>query len=77
MVHRIDLLTRLILDPSVDESYSVEEEQIGLGSGKLGGAYIIRVMAGDSAVYLPKEQLWPHVREYDCAHSHRPAACVL
>jgi sucrose-phosphate synthase len=63
MVHRVDLLTRRILDPAVDKSYGEEEEQIAGGSGEFGGAYIIRVKAGDSAVYLPKEQLWPHVRE--------------
>jgi hypothetical protein len=33
------------------------------GQGEFGGAYIRRVAAGDPAVYLPKEALWPHIRE--------------
>ena len=63
MVHRVDLLTRLIEDPAVDDSYGVEEECMHEGQGEFGGAYIIRVKAGDPSVYLPKESLWPHVRE--------------
>jgi sucrose-phosphate synthase len=63
MVHRVDLLTRLVQDPQVHEDYGAEEEQIGEGAGEFGGSYIRRVRAGNPLVYLPKEQLWPHVRE--------------
>lgn len=72
MVHRVDLLTRLIKDPAVDASYGEEEECMLDGQGEYGGAYIVRVKAGDPAVYLPKESLWPHVREcaplWPCRH---------
>ena len=63
MVHRVDLLTRLVADPAVDPGYGVAEEQIEAGKGDLGGSYIIRINCGDPKVYLPKERLWPHIRE--------------
>jgi hypothetical protein len=62
MVHRVDLMTRLINDPAVPKDYGQEEERIAPGKGELGGAFIVRLPAGDSNVYLPKEELWPHVR---------------
>lgn len=71
MVYRVDLLTRLIKDGSVAEDYGRVEERLSEddGEGTLGGAYIVRVPAGDPAVYLPKEKLWPHIRE--CATPQR------
>ena len=64
MVHRIDLLTRLIEDPKIDSAYAEEEEMLVKGHGELGGAFIVRIKCGDPKQYLPKEDLWPHVREY-------------
>lgn len=52
-----------VQDEKVGEEYGHEEEQLVAGHGKRGGAYIRRVKAGNPAVYLPKEALWPHVRE--------------
>lgn len=63
-VHRVDLLTRLILDPKVDSSYGQPEECIQPGDGDTGGAYIVRIPCGPSKTYLRKELLWPHVREF-------------
>ena len=51
-VYRVDLLTRLIKDPKVDPSYGEPEECILQSDGKLGGAYIVRLAAGPSDVYL-------------------------
>lgn len=77
MVYRVDLLTRLIEDPAVAPDYGLAEERLSEddGNGSLRGAYIVRVPAGDPKVYLPKEQLWPHIRE--CAPCHRRLHCVL
>jgi sucrose-phosphate synthase len=50
----VDLLTRLVDDPQVDDSYRKSEEIIG------DRARIIRIEAGP-AEYLPKEQLWDHL----------------
>jgi hypothetical protein len=36
----------------VSPDYGVEEECILKGDGEMGGAYIVRVPAGDSKVYL-------------------------
>ena len=62
----MDLLTRLITDPLVDESYGLREEYLleGDAPDNGGGAYIIRLPAGDPSIYLRKELLWPHVREF-------------
>ena len=75
MVHRCDLLTRMIRDPEVSEDYGQEEEQIAEGQGELGGSYIRRVVAGNPKVYLPKESLWPHVRE--CVLSSSRSDCGI
>ena len=75
MVHRCDLLTRMIRDPEVSEDYGQEEEQIAEGQGELGGSYIRRVVAGNPKVYLPKESLWPHVRE--CVLSSPRSDCGI
>jgi sucrose-phosphate synthase len=53
-VGRVDLLTRLIEDPSVDEEYRVPEEAIG------PGARIVRLAFGPRR-YLRKELLWSHL----------------
>jgi sucrose-phosphate synthase len=63
-VHRVDLLTRLILDPAVASDYGVEEECIAKGRGERGGAYIVRLPCGPSQRYVQKELLWPYVREF-------------
>lgn len=73
----VDLLTRLIDDPSVDEDYAREIEDIG------NNARIIRIEAGPRE-YLAKEALWDHLdafvdnaidffrrhRHPDLLHSH-------
>lgn len=69
MVHRVDLLTRLIQAPQVAEEYGEAEECILKTDGEYGGAYIVRLAAGDPKVYIPKEELWPHVRE--CVHPQK------
>jgi len=58
-VHRVDLLTRLIRDPSVDAGYGAEEELLvergaggAAGGGSLGGAYIVRLPCGPVEKYL-------------------------
>jgi sucrose-phosphate synthase len=80
-VHRVDLLTRLVADPSVSEDYSRPEELLSEARvGELGGAYIVRLPAGDPNVYLRKEKLWPHVREFAdraVAHISRTLASLV
>lgn len=34
------------------------------GSSSPSGAYIVRLPCGNPSVYLRKEELWPHVREF-------------
>jgi sucrose-phosphate synthase len=63
-IHRVDLLTRLIEDPSVDASYSVLEEPITQSHDKYGGAYISRLPCGPTDKYIHKEELWPYIREF-------------
>lgn len=63
-VYRVDLLTRLIQDPTVDSSYGQPEECLVPGEGELGGAYIVRLPCGNPKKYLRKEALWPHIREF-------------
>ncbi|KDD73052.1 hypothetical protein H632_c2586p0, partial [Helicosporidium sp. ATCC 50920] len=70
-VHRVDLLTRQILDPGVDASYGEAEECLSRGSGSTGGAFIVRLPCGPSESYVRKELLWPHVPEFaDRAVAH-------
>jgi sucrose-phosphate synthase len=63
-VHRCDLFTRLITDPSVDASYGVVEERLTEEQEGDAGAFIVRLRAGKPDVYLHKELLWPHLREF-------------
>ena len=73
-VHRVELLTRRITDASVDTSYGVSEECMLEGSTPDAGAFIIRLDAGSPDVYLRKELLWPHIREFsDRAIEHLSA----
>jgi sucrose-phosphate synthase len=52
-VERVDLLTRRIEDPAVDDDYAAEED---LGDG----ARIVRLRCGPDG-YIPKESLWPYL----------------
>lgn len=56
-VERVDLVTRLINDPSISAEYAQPVEQL---SEK---ARIIRINAGPDE-YLPKEQLWDHLDSF-------------
>lgn len=71
-VVRVELLTRLIQDPKVAKDYGEAEECILEDPDyQLGGAYIVRLPCGDPKVYLRKEKLWPHTREFaDAAIQH-------
>lgn len=53
-VFRVDLLTRLIQDPSVDPSYGEPEESIWKAPDDpgMGGAYIVRLPCGPPKTYL-------------------------
>lgn len=62
-VHRVDLMTRQIIDPSVDAEYGQAEECLEKGEGEYGGSYIVRLPCGPPK-YIQKERLWPHVREF-------------
>ena len=53
-VEQVDLLTRLVEDPSVSADYSQPEEELG------PGARILRLPFGPKR-YIRKEQLWPHL----------------
>lgn len=53
-VERVDLVTRRLVDPSLDGGYAEPIEPLG------EGAQIVRIDAGPEA-YLPKEELWPHL----------------
>lgn len=56
-VSRVDLITRLVRDPSVDEIYAQPIEQL------CGKARIVRIADGVDE-YLPKEQLWDHLDNF-------------
>jgi len=56
-VSRVDLLTRRIADPAVDDDYAQAEEWI---SKKVR---IVRIDAGPDE-YIPKEQLWDHLDNF-------------
>ncbi len=53
-VFRVDLLTRLIQDPSVDASYGEPKESIWKAPDDpgMGGAYIVRLPCGPPKTYL-------------------------
>jgi len=53
-VARVDVVTRLVEDPSVDPCYAVPEEPLG------GTARLVRLPFGPKR-YLRKELLWPHL----------------
>ncbi len=55
-VEKVDLVTRMVTDPRVDESYSEPVE------GLIKGANIIRIPCGPTR-YIAKEKLWPYL---DC-----------
>ncbi len=77
-IERVDLFTRRIEDPAVDDDYARPKEELG------PGAQIVRVEAGP-AKYIRKELLWDHLdafadgmaeylqtngRHPDLVHSH-------
>ena len=56
-VDRVDLLTRLVIDPRVDESYAEPIEELS------PGVRIVRIRCGPNR-YLAKESLWPHLDSF-------------
>ncbi len=56
-VARVDLLTRQISDPKVNDSYAVPEERLA------AKARIVRIPCGPRR-YLRKEVLWPHLDSF-------------
>ena len=56
-VRRVDLVTRLVCDAKVDESYAVPLEELA------PGANIVRICCGPDK-YLAKESLWPHLDSF-------------
>jgi len=58
-ISRVDLLTRRINDPAIDNEYNQEEEYLP----ELPNARIIRLPAGPDE-YLPKEALWPYLDSF-------------
>jgi len=56
-VDRVDLLTRRVIDPKVDESYAQLFEEIA------PGANIVRIPCGPRR-YLRKEVLWPYMDSF-------------
>ncbi|MBN2208080.1 MAG: HAD-IIB family hydrolase [Candidatus Coatesbacteria bacterium] len=56
-VSRVDLFTRLVLDPYTSDDYARSQEELA------PGAYIIRVPCGPKR-YLRKEVLWPHLDSF-------------
>ncbi len=63
-VARVDLLTRQVLDPKVDEDYARPLEQVA------PRAYIVRLPCGPRR-YLRKEVLWPYLDSFaDRALAH-------
>jgi sucrose-phosphate synthase len=53
-VEHVDLVTRRVVDPNVDDDYEAQYE------GLADKARIVRIDAGPDE-YLPKEQLWDHL----------------
>lgn len=63
-VGRVDLLTRLIRDPVVDDEYAKTAEQLA------SGVNLVRIACGPDG-YLPKEQLWDYLDNFaDSASSY-------
>ena len=56
-VSRVDLLTRLIIDPQISSDYAKPEESLGNGS------FIIRINSGPDE-YIPKEKLWDYLDNF-------------
>jgi sucrose-phosphate synthase len=56
-VERVDLMTRMVIDPKVDSIYQQPEEQID------NRTYIIRIPCGPRR-YLRKEVLWPYLDSF-------------
>lgn len=56
-VGQVDLLTRRVDDPNVDDSYAVPEEPLG------DGARLVRIPCGPPR-YIRKEQLWPYLDDF-------------
>ena len=56
-INRIDLLTRMVMDPKVDSIYSEKEEQINKNT------FIVRIPCGPRR-YLRKEVLWPYLDSF-------------
>jgi sucrose-phosphate synthase len=54
----VDLFTRLVAAPEVDEDYGQEIEDLG------NGARIVRIVAGSPQEYIPKESLWDHLDSF-------------
>ncbi|MEB3359041.1 MAG: HAD-IIB family hydrolase [Synechococcales bacterium] len=54
----VDLFTRLVAAPEVDADYGKAIEPLG------DGARIVRVVAGPSEEYIPKEALWDHLDSF-------------
>lgn len=77
-VYRVDLLTKQVMAPDVDWTYSEPTEMLNPlttdnqnETGESGGAYIIRIPFGPKDKYLSKEDLWPYIPEFvDGALSH-------
>jgi sucrose-phosphate synthase len=63
-VSRVDLLTRLIVDPAVSNDYSVPVETLA------PGVDLVRIPCGPER-YLPKEQLWDTLDNFaDSVHDY-------
>ena len=56
-VAKVDLVTRRIVDPRVDDSYAASIEELA------PGANIVRIPCGPDK-YIPKEKLWPHLDSF-------------
>ncbi len=56
-VERVDLLTRMVIDPKVSEDYAKSEEQLD------GNVQIVRIPFGPRR-YLRKETLWPYLDNF-------------
>jgi len=70
-VAQVDLVTRLIDDPSVDEDYARAEEPLG------EHVRILRTPFGPSGRYMRKELLWPYLDQMvdRCLHLLRRQDC--